>query len=33
MEGNIIEALNFDLNRTTALQLLESMVEDCLTGN
>lgn len=28
MEGNIINALNFDLNRTTALQMLESMVEN-----
>ena len=28
MEGNIIEALGFDLNRTTALQLLEGMLEN-----
>lgn len=28
MEGNIIEALGFDLNRTTALQLLEAMLEN-----
>lgn len=28
MEGSIIEALNFDLNRTTALQLLEAMTEN-----
>jgi hypothetical protein len=28
MENNIIEALNFKLNRTTALQLLESMTEN-----
>lgn len=27
MEGSIIETLGFDLNRTTALQLLEAMVE------
>lgn len=33
MEGNIIEALGFDLNRTTALQLLESMAEDTLAAN
>lgn len=28
MEGNIINALNFDLNRTTALQMMESMIEN-----
>lgn len=28
MEGSIIEALGFDLNRTTALQLLEGMLEN-----
>lgn len=29
MEGKIIEALKFDLNRTTPLQLLEAMGENC----
>lgn len=33
MEGNIIEALGFDLNRTTALQLLEAMAENNETVN
>lgn len=28
MEGNIIEALSFDLNRSTALQMLEAMTEN-----
>lgn len=27
MEGNIIDALGFNLNRTTPLQLLEGMIE------
>ena len=31
MEGSIIEALNFNLNRTTSLQLLEAIAEDCET--
>lgn len=29
MEGSIIEALEFNLNRTTALQLLEAIAEEC----
>ena len=28
MEGSIIETLGFDLNRTTALQLLEALIEN-----
>ena len=29
MECNIIDSLNFNLNRTTALQLLEALAEEC----